>query len=71
VNAHACLAEKRENGLMNAACIGYLSRQRGHFSWFSHLIIPLLGIAAFVPAWLTAAGIKVFPFVARLSAPYS
>jgi hypothetical protein len=37
----------------------------------SHLIIPLLGIAAFVPAWLTAAGIKAFSFVAPLTPPYS
>jgi amino acid transporter len=57
--------------LMNAACIGYFARQRGGFNWFSHLIIPLLGIAAFVPAWLTAAGIKVFSFVAPLTPPVS
>jgi uncharacterized membrane protein len=36
-----------------------------------HLIIPLLGIAAFVPAWLTAAGIQAFSFVAPLKAPVS
>ena len=35
--------------LMCAACIGYFAR-RGGFNWLSHLIIPLLGIAAFVPA---------------------
>jgi L-asparagine transporter-like permease len=29
------------------------------------------GIAAFVPAWLTAAGIRAFSFVSPLSAPYS
>jgi amino acid transporter len=57
--------------LMNAACIGYFARQRDRFNWFSHLVIPVLGIAAFVPAWLTAAGIKVFSFVAPLSPPYS
>jgi amino acid transporter len=57
--------------LMNTACIGYFARQGGGFNWFSHLIIPVLGIAAFVPAWLTAAGIKVFSFVAPLTAPYS
>jgi amino acid transporter len=57
--------------LMNAACIGYFARQRGRFNWFSHLVIPVLGIAAFVPAWLTAAGIKVFSFVTPLSPPYS
>jgi amino acid transporter len=57
--------------LMNAACIGYFARRGSGFNWFSHLVIPLLGIAAFVPAWLTAAGITVFSFVAPLSAPYS
>jgi amino acid transporter len=70
--------------VMNAACIGYFARRRAgrgaggrapaaraRFSPVLHLIIPLLGIAAFVPAWLTAAGIKVFSFVAPLSPPYS
>jgi len=61
--------------LMNAACIGYFARRSGGlaqgFNWLSHLIIPVLGIAAFVPAWLTAAGIKVFSFVAPLVPPYS
>jgi amino acid transporter len=61
--------------LMNAACIGFFARRAGGvsrgFNWLSHLIIPLLGIAAFVPAWLTAAGIKVFSFVAPLTPPYS
>jgi amino acid transporter len=57
--------------LMNAACIGYFAR-RGHgFNPFLHLVVPLLGIAAFVPAWLTAAGLKVFSFVAPLSPPYA
>jgi amino acid transporter len=61
--------------LMNAACLGFFARRAGGlsrgFNWISHLIIPLLGIAAFVPAWLTAAGIKVFSFVAPLAPPYS
>jgi amino acid transporter len=57
--------------VMNAACIGYFARKRSGFNWFSHLVIPVLGIAAFVPAWLTAAGIKVFSFVSPLTAPYS
>jgi amino acid transporter len=58
--------------LMNAACIGFFARRgsRG-FNWLSHLIIPLLGIAAFVPAWLTSAGIKVFSFVTPLAPPDS
>ncbi len=61
--------------LMNAACIGFFARRAGGlgrgFNWLSHLVVPLLGIAAFVPAWLTAAGIKVFSFVAPLAPPYS
>jgi len=36
--------------LMNVACIGYFARRRTGFNWLSHLIIPLLGVAAFVPA---------------------
>jgi amino acid transporter len=66
--------------VMNAACIGYFTRRRGaaggaagttRFNPLLHVLIPLLGIATFVPAWLTAAGIKVFSFVAPLSPPYS
>lgn len=57
--------------LMNAACIGYFARSGRKLNWLSHVVIPVLGIAAFVPAWLTAAGIKVFSFVEPLSAPYS
>jgi amino acid transporter len=57
--------------LMNAACIGFFARRGGGLNVFSHLVIPLLGIAAFVPAWLTAAGIKVFSFVAPLTPPCS
>ena len=57
--------------IMCAACIGYFARRRTGFNWLSHLVIPLLGIAAFVPAWLTAAGIKVFSFVTPLAPPLS
>jgi amino acid transporter len=61
--------------LMNAACIGYFAaaRNRGGRRWnvLLHLVIPVLGIAAFVPAWLTAAGIKVFSFVTPLTPPSS
>ncbi|MGH3404560.1 MAG: APC family permease [Streptosporangiaceae bacterium] len=56
--------------LMNAACIGYFAR-RGRLNPVLHVLIPLLGIATFVPAWLTSAGIKVFSFVAPLSPPVS
>jgi amino acid transporter len=57
--------------LMNAACIGFFARRGTGFNPLSHLIIPVLGIAAFVPAWLTAAGIKVFSFVTPLAPPLS
>ena len=61
--------------VMNAACIGYFSRPsaRGtrRFNPLLHVVIPVLGIITFVPAWLTAAGIKAFSFVAPLSPPYS
>ena len=58
-----------------AACIGYFWRRRrasgDHFNPLLHLVIPILGIAAFVPAWLAAAGIKAFSFVTPLAAPAS
>jgi amino acid transporter len=57
--------------LMNAACIGFFARRGGGFRWLSHLVIPVLGIITFVPAWLTAAGIKVFSFVTPLKPPLS
>jgi len=57
--------------LMNIACIGYFARKRTGFNVVSHLIIPLLGVAAFVPAWLSAAGLPVFSFVTALTPPLS
>jgi amino acid transporter len=57
--------------LMNAACIGYFARRGSGFNPLLHGVIPVLGILTFIPAWLTAAGLKVFSFVAPLSPPYS
>ena len=57
--------------LMNAACIGFFARRGSGFNPLLHLIIPVLGIAVFVPAWLTAAGIDVFSFISPLPSPYS
>ena len=57
--------------LMNAACIGFFARRGSGFNPLLHLIIPILGILAFVPAWLTAAGIDVFSFIAPLKPPIS
>jgi amino acid transporter len=62
--------------VVNAACIGYFASaaNRGpgrRWNPLLHLIIPLLGIAAFIPAWLTSAGIRAFSFVSALTAPSS
>ena len=57
--------------LMNVACIGYFARKRTGFNVLSHLIIPLLGVAAFVPAWLSGVGIPAFNFITPLPTPLS
>ncbi len=58
--------------VVNAACIGFFTRYRREaFNPLLHLVFPLLGIAAFVPALLTAAGIPAFDFVAPLTSPIS
>ncbi|WP_225728223.1 MULTISPECIES: APC family permease [unclassified Nocardia] len=60
--------------VFNLSCIMYyLRRQRAEFNWLLHLVIPVLGIAAFVPAWLTAMGIgtSVLKFVTPLTYPSS
>ncbi len=56
----------------DAACIGYYVRtHRTDFNPLLHVVVPVLGIVAFVPALLAAAGIQVFSFIAPLSAPAS
>jgi len=58
--------------VVNLACAGYfLRRRRELFHPVRHLVFPLLGIAAFVPALLTAAGLPVFDFVTELTPPVS
>lgn len=58
--------------IVNLSCAGYfLRRRRDAFNPVLHLLFPALGIAAFVPALLTAAGIPAFDFVSGLSAPVS
>lgn len=55
-----------------ALVVGYfLHRRREAFKPVRHLLLPVLGIAAFVPALLTAAGLPVFDFVSELTAPVS
>ncbi|MFJ9566229.1 APC family permease [Streptomyces fuscichromogenes] len=58
--------------VVNLACAGYfLRRGRPSLRPVRHLILPLLGIVAFVPALLTAAGLPAFGFVTKLTAPVS
>lgn len=58
--------------VVNLACVGYfLRRRRELFSPVRHLLLPVLGIVAFVPALLTAAGLPAFDFVTELTAPVS
>ncbi|MET8615540.1 APC family permease [Streptomyces misionensis] len=58
--------------VVNLACAGHFIRTGGGaLKPVRHLLFPVLGIAAFVPALLTAAGLPVFTFVTRLRAPVS
>ncbi|MBX6356668.1 MAG: APC family permease [Micromonosporaceae bacterium] len=57
--------------VLNLACIGFYLRRRSDFNPFWHLVVPVLGVAAFVPAILTALGIEVFAFVTALTWPFS
>lgn len=55
---------------VNISCAVYHWRaRRPEFSPARHLVIPLLGVAAFVPAFLTSAGITVFSFITPLPYP--
>jgi uncharacterized membrane protein len=54
---------------LNLACIGfYLKERRSEFNVVSHLILPVLGVLAFIPAILAALGIEqpLFTFITPL-----
>lgn len=60
--------------VFNLSCILYYLRfARSEFNWFLHLVVPVVGIVAFLPAWFTALGIgkAVLKFVSPLSYPIS
>jgi len=59
--------------VMCVACVGYFLRRRSGLNVISHILVPVLAIAAFIPAWLTGAGIKApgLSFITPLSAPLS
>jgi amino acid transporter len=60
--------------LVDLACLlFYLREHRSEFNFLMHGVIPLAGIAAFVPAFFTGIGVgkSVFSFVTKLPAPYT
>src|SRR5580700_8609559 len=60
--------------VFNLSClVFYLRRRRDEFNVLLHAVIPILGICAFIPAWLTALGIgaSFLKFVTPLSYPAS
>ncbi|MGN5377901.1 APC family permease [Streptomyces lasalocidi] len=58
--------------VVNLACAGYFLRSgRAVLKPVRHLLFPVLGIVAFVPALLTAAGLPAFDFVTTLKPPVS
>jgi amino acid transporter len=60
--------------VFNLSCmVFYLRQQRAEFNWLLHAVIPVLGILAFIPAWLTALGIgsSFLKFVTPLTYPSS
>jgi amino acid transporter len=58
--------------LINVSCFAYYWRfRREEFNPVLHGLVPLVGVALFVPALLTGAGITVFKFVSPLPAPLS
>ncbi len=60
--------------VFNLSCLlYYLRRRRQEFNVGLHAVIPVLGIAAFIPAWLTALGLgsSFLKFVTPLSYPAS
>jgi amino acid transporter len=58
--------------LVDVACIGYFARTRAS-NPFAHILIPILGIAAFVPGWFFAVGWNPFnwSFISSLVYPAS
>jgi amino acid transporter len=60
--------------VFNLSCVMfYLRRRREEFNVLLHLVVPVVGIAAFIPAFLTALGIghSFLKFVTPLTYPSS
>jgi amino acid transporter len=57
---------------LNLACVGfYLRERRSEFNVVRHLIVPVLGVLAFIPAIMAALGLGegVLPFITALPYP--
>ncbi len=61
--------------LANLACVGFFARHRkAEQHWFSHVVVPILGLLFLVPGFLSVAGITGIPglaFIVALTKPYS
>jgi len=58
--------------VVNLAClVFYLREGRAEFNPLLHGLVPILGIVAFLPAFLTAVGIQAFDFISALPYPIS
>ena len=58
--------------ILNISCIAYYRRhQRQEFNPLLHVVIPLLGVLVFIPAFFAGAGLPVFSFIPRLPYPIS
>jgi hypothetical protein len=58
--------------ILNVSCIAYYRRhQRQEFNVLLHVIIPVLGVLVFIPAFFAGAGLPVFSFIPRLPYPIS
>lgn len=56
--------------LVNLACLLYYSRERNaEFSTLKHVLIPVLGIVAFVPGFAAGSGLRLFDEIQPLSWP--
>jgi hypothetical protein len=58
--------------LVNLACIGYFWRlRRSEFNVIKHLVIPILGVIAMIPALLAVIGGVTIPILDITLDPYS
>jgi amino acid transporter len=56
--------------LVNLACLLYYARERqAEFSMVKHVLVPVLGIVAFVPGFAAGAGLRLFDEIQPLSWP--